>query len=1119
MMKDLLEKLTLLTEAPVKPGERKDISFKLKKLDKVNAELQEYKQSLYHMGATKLPPALKQEMDALQEKLNAEIDKVQKAYDAAYQKSLVNDRPVKMNNLFKALSKHCKEIIKVYKELNKNTFTAQRFVYRGIRANDDALYGKPFEARKPKDSSAELHDMVNNAINSLGFEANRENAMFVTGDRSQASGYGYSLYVMFPVDGFKFTWSQTVKDLVLDSGKKQQMMDSDIIDEIRAIVTAAKEKNPELPVMYPSDLFSNGYSYDSDFERVSDLIDKGLIPDTAQELLDNILTYDSTQKHFKFTDQDLFKAVMSNKEIYIKSPYYAVNVSHMDELIRFLQQEDVDSVKLPESFGEMPDTYDKGDIVNIINGDHAGKVGTITYTYSDSVEVFLNQKSGDVTVPIADVELYKLADGSIPLYEKGEKVIITDPGSPRFGTVGILDSVFGNGKIEVLDENGNYATGYKHQISPYTPELEQKILKDLENKPPELTEGELVIVKDPDSEYYKERGKINFIYSTGKVEVYLKNKDTYIDFQPDQVIPLKLAPAELKAEPEVGVYHLGDTVQITDGEWKGYYGTVDYLYSASEKAEIELTGLDKKVDVWLKELVHTGKSAEPKAEEPKPKLKVGDKVKILSGDDAGEEAIVNYVSTVFPDEIDVKLVKNDYIRTVPVSALELISDDSSPVVENFKVGDIVKVDNPESSFNGEVGKVIEADVHWDGKPYVKIINDSHPSGFKTFTKWVVKADAPADFKPNDKFKIKNKSYSVDGVIATILDGPDKDGDYKSVTVDGKIVFTAPDQMEKIEAEPEYKFAFKVGDTVKVKSGGNILYNEGKTGVVDEIYKDYGTVSVKFPEGNTVTYLDTELEKAEAVKNGDKVKIVDPNSVYNEQIGLVRDGPDTDGDYVVSFAKAKWSYFKANQLEKTTAPSVEDFKLGDVIQITDKSNSNYGKLGKINYIYPSGALGYETDEGQGGIVQASQIKKYSMSSKIDNLQWEPEPEVQAPSPKFEVGDSVEVISTYPSLIGMKGKITQTNPNYDFVSVQLDGNTAPSSFPASALKKVAQPEVDSSNQTVDDFDIYNTVEVINPNLSTYGKQGKIVDLSPTFLFIQFPDSSGEAAVKPTSVKKIG
>jgi hypothetical protein len=66
--------------------------------------------------------------------------------------------------------------------------------------------------------------------------------------------------------------------------------------------------------------------------------------------------------------------------------------------------------------------------------------------------------------------------------------------------------------------------------------------------------------------------------------------------------------------------------------------------------------------------------------------------------------------------------------------------------------------------------------------------------------------------------------------------------------------------------------------------------------------------------------------------------------------------------------------------------------------------------------------------------------------------------QQSAPKFEVNDRVEVVSQFPSLIGMKGTVLQVSPNYDFVSVQIDGNDTASSFPLSALKKAEEPSND-------------------------------------------------------------
>ena len=76
-----------------------------------------------------------------------------------------------------------------------------------------------------------------------------------------------------------------------------------------------------------------------------------------------------------------------------------------------------------------------------------------------------------------------------------------------------------------------------------------------------------------------------------------------------------------------------------------------------------------------------------------------------------------------------------------------------------------------------------------------------------------------------------------------------------------------------------------------------------------------------------------------------------------------------------------------------------------------------------------------------------------------------------APKFEVNDRVEVVSGYPSLIGMVGTVLQVSPNYDFVSVQLAGYDTASSFPTSALKKAEEP-TQSSNNDFRTYTVTNT-----------------------------------------------
>ena len=1072
-MKDLLEQLMQLNEAPVNPGERKGISFKLKRLDKIASKLDQYKNSMSSLQYAVLPDEMKADMKQLQDKLNKEIEKVNTAYQKEYENSTVNDRPVKMDNLFKALAKHCKEIIKVYKELNRNNFDRERFLFRGIKSSDDAVYGKPFEARKPKDSNRDLHDLVNGTINNLGFEANRENAMFVSGDRGQASNYG-SLYIMFPMDGFKFTWSKTVKDLVLDSSKKLEMMDKEVVRQLRELIKKAKAESEDpsnFPIYDADEIFYNGYQYDRDYDLISSAIDRGLLPDEAQGLLDNVLTDTSIQKHFEFTNQNIYDAILSEKEIYIKGNYYAVRLEHSKELFRFLESMDTDNVELPENFGEVPNILDKGDVVKILAGTHQGKLGTITYVYSDKYEVFLTQKFGDTTLPKDEVELYHLPDGTIPIYEKDEKIIVTDPESRVYGIVAEISMVYPSGKVEIYDANGNYNSLYKNQIESYTPEREQEIQKDLETRPPVINRNDDVVVSDPESEYYGQRGRVNFVYSSGNFEVRLLKTDNYIDFKPNQIVLLKNAPPELlKKIP--GEYNLGDPVKITDGEYKGYSGKVTYLYSSSDMAEVELDGTKKQVDVLLTALEHVGSGSQPESEDS---------------------------------------------------------------VNGIKVGDMIQVNNHESTYYGQIGEVIEVNVSPTGKHSIRFKNDAFPSGIKTFVGWVTKVDKPEQsqqtFKAGDVVKIKDKSYDVDGSIATVIKGPDSDGDYKVVTDDGKTLFAAAFQMENIE---NTQTTFNIGDTVKIidKSSGF----SGMVGKINAGPDADGDYTVTFDEDGEEewTYAKpNEMEKAEKASStpassdtstfeiGDKVKIIDSTSEYYGEIGKIQKEPDSDGELRVVFDDDDWFFFVPAQIEKIEqAKGDVKFTEGETVKLTGPSaynNSSYiGYTGTITSISDDGKfVGVRISDDEDTILtyDVSNVSK-TEGDVIDNLKWEPEPEVSAPTQaQFKKGDRIEVVGQFPSLIGELGTIVQVSPNYDFVSVQLDNNTSPSSFPSIALKKINEP------QQSEEFHLGDMVEVVNDSLASYGQKGKVTDMDVNMLVVQDSTTGDVFFAKKANVKKIG
>lgn len=95
--------------------------------------------------------------------------------------------------------------------------------YRGITSKKPLRFlGRTHQNRQPMTSPKGLQDLVDQALRSeLGPDAAvRGNSIFVTGDSTQALGYG-DLHVIFPKDTARFTWSPRYDDIVLDPRAKE----------------------------------------------------------------------------------------------------------------------------------------------------------------------------------------------------------------------------------------------------------------------------------------------------------------------------------------------------------------------------------------------------------------------------------------------------------------------------------------------------------------------------------------------------------------------------------------------------------------------------------------------------------------------------------------------------------------------------------------------------------------------------------------------------------------------------------------------------------------------------------------------------------------------------------
>lgn len=104
-------------------------------------------------------------------------------------------------------------------------------VFRGVKGKPDKAFKQSVRSdRKPRDSSLETHNAIDDwFLKKFGFKA-RSETVFVTGDYKTAKKYG-KVYAVFPIGEFKFVWSPDIKDLGEEVGNDDIADIHDILDD------------------------------------------------------------------------------------------------------------------------------------------------------------------------------------------------------------------------------------------------------------------------------------------------------------------------------------------------------------------------------------------------------------------------------------------------------------------------------------------------------------------------------------------------------------------------------------------------------------------------------------------------------------------------------------------------------------------------------------------------------------------------------------------------------------------------------------------------------------------------------------------------------------------------
>ena len=95
-------------------------------------------------------------------------------------------------------------------------------LYRGVASavGTNMFHSMPRENRRTLTSNPKLQTYIDNALAKTGFTALRSNSIFCTTEGVDAASYGKP-FIIFPKNGFSFTWSPDVGDLFIELGKRE----------------------------------------------------------------------------------------------------------------------------------------------------------------------------------------------------------------------------------------------------------------------------------------------------------------------------------------------------------------------------------------------------------------------------------------------------------------------------------------------------------------------------------------------------------------------------------------------------------------------------------------------------------------------------------------------------------------------------------------------------------------------------------------------------------------------------------------------------------------------------------------------------------------------------------
>lgn len=239
----------------------------------------------------------------------------------------------RLQAVIELIKKHCSDILKIYQSTGQ-------MLYRGTKTNFGIAYiGTPRTERIPTSSNASINDAFNRAMEKLGYQARRDNSLFCSSSQSHAAGFGSNIYVIFPLNGFDYTWSRAVGDMVLENKDIPLMVDPVTVEYMEDLIFQNPKiykkfieieerivRTPKTRTNYNKLMTANFWGHDLNI--IGHLLTQGILPSKLEpyRYLKNWVDPHMIQKNYKLTSKNLDQALLRpSQEVMIKGKYIAVN--------------------------------------------------------------------------------------------------------------------------------------------------------------------------------------------------------------------------------------------------------------------------------------------------------------------------------------------------------------------------------------------------------------------------------------------------------------------------------------------------------------------------------------------------------------------------------------------------------------------------------------------------------------------------------------------------------------------------------------------------------------------------------------------------------------------------